>query len=130
MLGTEGIAVVTAIGLLAFFMYLRQANALQVVSQREQALLEHERDRLEALVRERTASLSELASHLQQVREDERGHLARELHDELGALLTAAKLDVARLKSKLDVNAPDVTERLKHLTDTLNSGIAGDNLHT
>lgn len=124
MLSRIGIAVVTAIGLLAFFMYLRQANALQVVSQREQALLEHERDRLEGLVRERTASLSELASHLQQVREDERGHLARELHDELGALLTAAKLDVARLKSKLDVNAPDVTERLKHLTDTLNSGIA------
>ena len=115
MLSRIGIAVVTAIGLLAFFMYLRQANALQVVSQREQALLEHERDRLEGLVRERTASLSELASHLQQVREDERGHLARELHDELGALLTAAKLDV---------NAPDVTERLKHLTDTLNSGIA------
>ncbi len=124
MLSRIGIAVVTAIGLLAFFMYLRQANALKVVNQREQALLERERDRLEGLVRERTASLSELANHLQQVREDERGHLARELHDELGALLTAAKLDVARLKSKLDVNAPDVTERLKHLTDTLNSGIA------
>ena len=119
-----GIATVTAIGLLAFYMYLRQAQAVQAVNLREQALLERERDRLEGLVRDRTASLSELANHLQQVREDERGHLARELHDELGALLTAAKLDVARLKSKLDVNAPDVTERLKHLTDTLNSGIA------
>ncbi len=124
MLSRIGIATVTAIGLLAFYMYLRQVHALQVVSQREQALLEHERDRLEGLVRKRTATLSELASHLQQVREEERGHLARELHDELGALLTAAKLDVARLKSKIDATAPDIAERLKHLTETLNSGIA------
>ena len=124
MLSRIGIATVTAIGLLAFYMYLRQARTLQQISQREQEVLEHERERLEGLVRERTASLSELASHLQQVREDERGFLARELHDELGALLTSAKLDVARLKSKIDHQAPDIAERLKHLNETLNSGIA------
>jgi signal transduction histidine kinase len=124
MLSRIGIATVTAIGLLAFYMYLRQARTLQQISQREQDVLEHERERLEGLVRERTASLSELASHLQQVREDERGYLARELHDELGALLTSAKLDVARLKSKIDHQAPDIAERLKHLNETLNSGIA------
>ena len=125
MLSRIGIATVTAIGLLAFYMYLRQAQALQSVNLREQALLERERDRLESLVKLRTATLSELANHLQQVREEERGHLARELHDELGALLTAAKLDVARLKSRIDTAAtPEVGERLKHLTDTLNSGIA------
>ena len=105
-------------------MYLRQAHALQQAHQREQEIQRDERNRLEALVRERTATLSELANHLQQVREDERGHLARELHDELGSLLTAAKLDVARLKSKIDLSAPDVGERLSHLVETLNSGIA------
>jgi len=119
-----GIATVAAIGLLAFYMYLRQATALQTALQREQQSLERERDRLEGLVRERTATLAELATHLQQVREDERGHLARELHDELGALLTAAKLDVARLKSRIDTTPPEVSERLRHLTDTLNSVIA------
>ncbi|MCW5234829.1 sensor histidine kinase [Verminephrobacter eiseniae] len=124
MLSRIGIAAVTIIGLCAFYMYLRQTRAVQQVSQREQEMLERERDRLEGLVRERTATLSELANHLQQVREQERGHLARELHDELGALLTAAKLDVARLKSKLDAAAPDIAERLAHLTQTLNSGIA------
>ena len=93
-------------------------------TEREQEILERERARLEGLVRERTASLSELANHLEQVREDERGHLARELHDELGSLLTAAKLDVARLKSKIDANAPEVAERLKHLIEMLNNGIA------
>ena len=124
MLSRIGIATVTAIGLLAFYMYLRQARTLQQMNQREQEVLERERERLEGLVRERTASLFELASHLQQVREDERGFLARELHDELGALLTSAKLDVARLKSKIDHQAPDIAERLKHLNETLNSGIA------
>ena len=63
--------------------------------------MEGERERLESEVAARTAQLKELAQHLQTIREDERSRLARELHDELGALLTAAKLDVARLKSRL-----------------------------
>ena len=123
-LSRMGIALVTAIGLLAFYMYLRQTRALQRATEREQEVLELERARLEDLVRERTASLTALANHLQQVREDERGHLARELHDELGALLTAAKLDVARLKSRITSEAPEVAERLKHLSEALNGVIA------
>ena len=119
-----GIAIVAMVGLLAFYMYLRQTTTLQLVDQRRQEDLQRERDLLGRQVRERTASLAELATHLQQVREQERGHLARELHDELGALLTAAKLDVARLKSRLGSDAPDALQRIQHLTDTLNSGIA------
>ncbi len=119
-----GVTTVTLFGLLAFYMYLRQNNMLEMLHKREQALQSEERNRLEQLVRERTATLTELANHLQQVREDERGHLARELHDELGALLTAAKLDVARLKSKIEMANPEVADRIKHLTETLNSGIA------
>ncbi|MFT3720502.1 CHASE3 domain-containing protein [Pseudorhodoferax sp.] len=119
-----GVALVALVGLLAFYMYLRQTRRLQAVDQRVQEDLQRERDQLGQLVKDRTASLAELATHLQQVRERERGHLARELHDELGALLTAAKLDVARLKSRLGNDAPDALQRLQHLTDTLNSGIA------
>ncbi|MBC5765399.1 CHASE3 domain-containing protein [Ramlibacter albus] len=120
-----GIAGVTVAALLAFALYLNQSNRLKRFGELQQAALQQERDLLEGQVRDRTASLAELATHLQQVREEERGHLARELHDELGALLTAAKLDVARLKSKLGAPAaPEITERLQHLTETLNSGIA------
>ncbi|MFZ2390046.1 MAG: CHASE3 domain-containing protein [Polaromonas sp.] len=119
-----GIATTALVGLLAFYMYLLQTKALVASGLREQDSLQRERDLLEKQVRERTASLAELATHLQNVREDERGHLARELHDELGALLTAAKLDVARIKSRLAGNLPEVAERLEHLTSTLNSGIA------
>ena len=119
-----GIAAMALAGLLAFYMYLLQTKALLASGRREQESLQRERDFLEIQVRERTANLAELATHLQNVREDERGHLARELHDELGALLTAAKLDVARLKSRLAGNLPEAAERLTHLTSTLNSGIA------
>ncbi|HVE52265.1 MAG TPA: CHASE3 domain-containing protein [Ramlibacter sp.] len=119
-----GIALVAAAGLLAFALYLRQTTRLKLADEQQQAALQQERDLLETQVRERTASLAQLATHLQQVREEERGHLARELHDELGALLTAAKLDVARLKSKLGTPQPEITQRLQHLTETLNSGIA------
>ncbi len=122
-LSRVGIALVALAGLLAFYLYLRQSTALALAGEREQSALESERLRLEAEVRERTATLAELATHLQQVRESERGHLARELHDELGALLTAAKLDVARLKSRMS-DSPDATQRLQHLTELLNSGIA------
>ncbi|RYX89094.1 MAG: histidine kinase [Comamonadaceae bacterium] len=120
-LGITGIALA---GLLAFYMYLRQTSALARAGSREQESLKRERDMLELQVRERTASLAELATHLQMAREDERGHLARELHDELGALLTAAKLDVARLKSRLGVESADIVQRLQHLTETLNSVIS------
>ncbi|HYW56893.1 MAG TPA: CHASE3 domain-containing protein [Polaromonas sp.] len=119
-----GIALMALAGLLAFYMYLRQTRALLAVGSREQAALQRERDQLDKEVRERTATLAELATHLQQVREDERGHLARELHDELGALLTAAKLDVARMKSRLGTISPEVSERIQHLNESLNSGIA------
>ena len=119
-----GVAIMALAGLLAFYLYLLQTEAVFALGQREQESLQRERDRLDTQVRERTASLAELATHLQNVREDERGHLARELHDELGALLTAAKLDVARLKSRLAGHLPEAAERLEHLTRTLNSGIA------
>jgi signal transduction histidine kinase len=122
-LGRIGITLVTLAGLLAFYLYLRQTHALRLVGERQQEALQRERNALEGEVRERTATLGELATHLQQVRESERGFLARELHDELGSLLTAAKLDVARLKSRLS-EAPDATQRLQHLNELLNSGIA------
>ena len=124
LLSRFGVSVLALVGLVAFYMYLLQTKALFRAGIREQESLKRERDQLDLQVRERTASLAELATHLQNVREDERGHLARELHDELGALLTAAKLDVARLKSRLSATQPEAIERLTHLTTTLNSGIA------
>jgi signal transduction histidine kinase len=119
-----GITLVAAVAFVAFWLYLRQTAALDQAGQRQQIALQAERDLLDIQVRERTNRLAELATHLQQVREEERGHLARELHDELGSLLTAAKLDVARIKARLSGDTGDLPARIEHLIKTLNSGIA------
>ena len=78
----------------------------------------------EALAPPRHEGLADLATYLQQMREQERGDLARELHDELGALLTCAKLDVAGLKSRLTGASTDTEQRLQHLGEMITQGIA------
>lgn len=124
LLARIGLAIFNALCLLGLYMYMRQTTALKQYQQEQQLAVRAERDRLEREVQERTAQLTELAQHLQNAREDERSHLARDLHDELGALLTSAKLDAARIKSRLGSSAPEAIERLNHLVGTLNSGIA------
>ena len=119
-----GVATMVALSLLALTMFLRQSATLGSEQRRHATELQVERDHLEVEVAHRTAELTRLAEDLQTAREDERGRIARELHDELGALLTAAKLDAARLKRSLaEVQSPEIDERLAHLTTTLNDGI-------
>ncbi|AYH43037.1 CHASE3 domain-containing protein [Azoarcus sp. DN11] len=88
-------------------------------------LLTRENARLEGQVRARTAELSDLASHLTNTREAEKARLARELHDELGALLTAVRMDVAWIARKLEPAAlAPHRDRFDRLLRTLDSGIA------
>jgi PAS domain S-box-containing protein len=70
--------------------------------------LQKVKDELEQRVSERTAELSaalgqlrELAAWSEKVREDERTRIAREVHDELGSLLVALKMDVNWLDRRL-----------------------------
>lgn len=124
LLNRFGIGAMTLLSLLAVYYVFQQTLALDRQREEHSRALQAERDHLEREVTRRTAQLSELARHLQTAREDERNRLARELHDELGALLTAAKLDAARLRSRIAALAPEAVERLNHLSETLNSGIA------
>lgn len=119
-----GILAVTLVSLLLVALVLRQREQAERQRQAQQQAIRNERDRLEVEVRHRTTELTSLARHLETAREDERARLARDLHDELGALLTAAKLDVARLRPGLQQSAPALLPRVEHLVQTLNSGIA------
>jgi signal transduction histidine kinase len=127
-LGRLGIAALLATSVLAMGLYMRQSRLREAERAAQALAVRHERDKLETEVERRTRDLREIAQHLQAAREDERSHLARELHDELGGLLTAAKLDVARLRRPLrDVageRAPELEERLAHLVKSLDAGIA------
>ncbi len=118
-----GIGLLVILCLWAVFAAKRLARERDVQRKRNLEQLAADRNKLETEVINRTQELTELARHLQSVREDERSHLARELHDELGGLLTSAKLDVARVRKRLDMSTPEVAERINHLSSTLDAGI-------
>lgn len=123
--GRLGVGLLTLLGLVALIFYFRNSAALDRVQREHARALGLERDVLETEVRQRTAELTQLARHLQTAREDERAHLARELHDELGALLTASKFDITRLKRTLGPTpAPEQLERLQHLNVIIDQGIS------
>ncbi|MBC7652142.1 MAG: PAS domain S-box protein [Deinococcales bacterium] len=60
--------------------------------------------------------LRDLAFHLQKVREDERKYISREIHDELGQLVTGLKMDISLAKRKIEKQNP---EQGKHLSEIM-----------
>lgn len=119
-----GVALLTAVSMLLVLLNMRHMQSFKTQQELHQQAMHAEQERLQSEVARRTVQLVELNNHLQTAREDERHRIARDLHDELGALLTSAKLDVARIKSRLGTTAPEASERLAHLVGTLNAGIA------
>jgi signal transduction histidine kinase len=68
--------------------------------------------------------LRNLSAHLQNIREDERKHIAREMHDELGQLLTGFKMDVSWLGKQLEKSEdPVVRERLAGMTAIIDESV-------
>jgi signal transduction histidine kinase len=55
----------------------------------------------EDALRESQRELRELSARVLEAREEEKTHIARELHDELGQLLTALKMDLGWLRERL-----------------------------
>lgn len=90
----------------------QRKQAERALHQAKQAL-ERTNDELERRVEERTQALShalarqrELAAYLETVRESERTRIAREIHDELGSLLVALKMDVNWLERRVEDRPP------------------------
>lgn len=93
-------------------------------------LLQEAHDQMEKRVRERTAELSaahdslrqshqslrRLSAHLNTVREKERRHIARDIHDDLGASLTALQLEMNWLRQRLD-DDPALRDKLDGMLD-------------
>lgn len=60
-----------------------------------------QRKRSEARIRESRELLRALANRLESIREEERTHLSREIHDELGQLMTGLKMDLAWIRKRV-----------------------------
>lgn len=70
--------------------------------------------------------LKALSRHLKNAREDERKYIAKEVHDQLGQLATAVKIDADWLASKMTGKDDFTEKRIRHMTtsvDTLLSSI-------
>jgi signal transduction histidine kinase len=61
--------------------------------------------------------LQHLTTHLQAAREEERTHIAREVHDELGQLLTALRMDLEWLQSEQSVPPAQAANRLRAMIE-------------
>lgn len=71
-----------------------------------------ERKRVENKLRKTSERLRNLASHLQTIREEERSTIAREIHDELGQVLTALKIQVTLLSNKLRDDQKEIKDKI------------------
>jgi len=107
---------IVAVGLLlAREMQRREAKA---------AALGEQNVELDRIVQQRTAMLFDLSSNLQRVTEREKAALARELHDELGSLLVATKIDVSWLRRTLDDGAESSKLRWDRVLRCLDDGLS------
>ncbi len=119
-LAAASLALLT-LGLLVFAVRLLVKDFWRQEGRRADLALE--RVRLEELVRDRTSELSDLSSYLLAVTEQEKAELARNLHDELGGLLIAAKMDLAWLQGRASAKEPEARARLEMLATGLDDAM-------
>jgi signal transduction histidine kinase len=68
--------------------------------------------------------LRALAVRLQRAREDEKAHLAREMHDELSGALTALKLDLSLLPDRAAKDRSLFLEKLRSMSELIDRTLA------
>ena len=87
-----------------------------------------QRKQIEESLIKSEVQLKSYAAHLQNIREEERILLAREIHDELGQILVAIKIDLGLLSLKANQHfekntSVDFTTQLEHLADLVDKTI-------
>jgi signal transduction histidine kinase len=88
--------------------------------------LEHEvaeRRRAEEALQKSKEQLRLLAAYQEQVKEDERKRIAREIHDELGQNLMALRIDVSILQARTSDSHPILNERVRSALTHIDASI-------
>jgi PAS domain S-box-containing protein len=83
-----------------------------------------QRRKAEAELRNMNEQLRELSASLQEVREQERTRISRELHDDLGQQLTGLKLELAWLSTRIKEGREMPIERVTEMKQMLDVAIA------
>jgi signal transduction histidine kinase len=92
--------------------------ATREIRRRQDAAIE-----LERLVEQRTAEVDDLSRHMVRIGELEKAALARELHDELGGLLVAMRMDLAQLRRRIVLPDDDAEARWARIDAALAAGV-------
>ena len=82
-----------------------------------------ERKRAERDLHASGERLRELTAHLQSIREEERSKIAREIHDELGQVLTALSLDVRWLHKRLPEELEELRKKTRAMAELIASTV-------
>lgn len=111
-----GINAAAILVLLLFYRLIQRSFAARAAAE---AALQAANEQLESTVARRTEQLSVLSRHLIHVSEEEKARLARELHDEMGANLTAIGMDLNTVSEELRASRPDLAAMLARARATL-----------
>jgi signal transduction histidine kinase len=111
-----GINLAAILVIALFYRLIRRSFFSRVVAQRA---LQNANETLESMVVLRTEQLSVLSRHLISVAEEEKSRLARELHDEMGANLTAISIDINAVTARLKPAQPELAGMLERARATL-----------
>jgi len=82
-----------------------------------------ERMAVEERLKQSEEKLRRLAAYLVSVREEERTHIAREIHDELGQVLTGLKMDVTWVAQRLDAKQKSLQGKTQSMCGLIDSAI-------
>ena len=84
-----------------------------------------ERVKAENAQRQSREELRELSANLQNVREEEKTRIARELHDDLGQQLTALKMDISSVELAIETTAqPQLLQQLREMRRLIDATVA------
>ncbi|SOE53530.1 multi-sensor signal transduction histidine kinase [Burkholderia sp. OK233] len=84
-----------------------------------------ERVKAENAQRQSREELRELSANLQNVREEEKTRIARELHDDLGQQLTALKMDLSSVEQELETTVePRLLQQLRGMRRLIDATVA------
>jgi signal transduction histidine kinase len=67
--------------------------------------------------------LAELSAHIEEVKEQERTQISREIHDDLGGNLTAIKMALALLAKRLPENQPELADKAEYVNQLVDRTI-------
>lgn len=99
---------------------IKPVNEKDLVTNIEIALYKH---KIEIELKESQLQLRELTGKLQSIREEERKNIAREIHDELGQMLTCLKIDSIWVNKKIDPSQVDTKSKVESMIEMIDQTI-------